>query len=34
VWTLPAAATLRVGLVSMGGAGATATFDYFRLYRD
>ncbi len=34
VWTLPAGAALRVGLVSSGGAGATATFDYFRLYRD
>ena len=33
VWTLPAEATLRVGLVSHGGAGATADFDYFRLYR-
>ncbi|MEP6798011.1 MAG: family 43 glycosylhydrolase, partial [Lapillicoccus sp.] len=34
VWTLPAQSILRVGLVSMGGAGGTATFDYFRLYRD
>lgn len=34
VWTLPAGAQLRVGLVSMGGAGAAATFDYFRLYRN
>ena len=33
VWTLPAGATIRVGLVSHGGAGATAQFDYFRLYR-
>ena len=33
VWTLPADSRLRVGLVSMGGAGATAAFDYFRLYR-
>ncbi|MFP5283798.1 MAG: glycoside hydrolase family 43, partial [Actinomycetes bacterium] len=33
VWTLPADADLRVGLVSHGGAGATAQFDYFRLYR-
>ena len=33
VWTLPAGATVRVGLVSHGGAGATAEFDYFRLYR-
>jgi len=34
VWTLPSGAALRIGLGSMGGAGATATFDYFRLYRD
>ena len=27
-------ATLKVGLVSHGGAGATADFDYFRIYRD
>ena len=33
VWTLPAEADLRVGLVSHGGAGATASFDWFRLYR-
>lgn len=33
VWTLPAGADLRVGLVSHGGAGATAEFDYFRVYR-
>ena len=33
VWTLPASAQVRVGLVSHGGAGGTATFDYFRLYR-
>ena len=33
VWTLPAAATVRVGLISHGGAGATADFDYLRLYR-
>ncbi|MGW0064660.1 family 43 glycosylhydrolase [Streptosporangium sandarakinum] len=33
VWTLPAGADVRVGLISMGGAGATAQFDYFRLYR-
>lgn len=33
VWTLPADAQLRVGLVSHGGAGATALFDWFRLYR-
>jgi len=33
VWTLPADAAIRVGLVSHGGAGATANFDYFRLFR-
>ena len=33
VWTLPAHSTVRVGLVSHGGAGATADFDYLRLYR-
>jgi beta-xylosidase len=33
VWTLPAGANLRVGLISHGGAGATANFDYFRTYR-
>ena len=35
VWTLPAGAgaDVRVGLVSHGGAGATAKFAYFRLYR-
>ena len=33
VWTLPAGADIRVGLVSHGGAGATADFGYFRLYR-
>ena len=33
VWTLPAQAKLRVGLVSHGGAGATAEFAYFRTYR-
>nr|BFE81780.1 hypothetical protein GCM10020093_043810 [Planobispora longispora] len=33
VWTLPAEADLRVGLISLGGAGATAEFDYFRLHR-
>ncbi|WP_270886761.1 family 43 glycosylhydrolase [Pedococcus sp. 5OH_020] len=33
VWTLPADAHLRVGLVSHGGVGATALFDWFRLYR-
>ena len=33
VWTLPAGSDIRVGLVSQGGVGATATFSYFRLYR-
>jgi hypothetical protein len=33
VWTLPAAAKVRIGLISHGGAGATADFDYLRLYR-
>jgi arabinan endo-1,5-alpha-L-arabinosidase len=33
VWTFPADAEFRVGLVSMGGSGATARFDYFRVYR-
>ncbi|MDP9867096.1 MULTISPECIES: family 43 glycosylhydrolase [Streptosporangium] len=33
VWTMPAETDLRVGLISLGGAGATAEFDYFRLYR-
>jgi hypothetical protein len=33
VWTLPAGADLKVGLVSHGGEGATASFDYFRTYR-
>ncbi|WP_226873690.1 family 43 glycosylhydrolase [Microbispora sitophila] len=33
VWTLPADADLRVGLISLGGAGATAEFDYFHLHR-
>jgi arabinan endo-1,5-alpha-L-arabinosidase len=33
VWTLPAGSDVRVGLVSHGGAGATATFDWFRIYR-
>jgi arabinan endo-1,5-alpha-L-arabinosidase len=33
VWTLPADADIRVGLVSHGGEGATATFDWFRVYR-
>lgn len=33
VWTLPAGTKLRIGLISHGGAGATADFDYLRLYR-
>lgn len=33
VWTLPATADLKIGLVSHGGAGATARFDFLRLYR-
>lgn len=33
VWTFPATADLRVGLVSHGGVGATASFDYLRIYR-
>ena len=33
VWTLPAGTTPRIGLISHGGAGAVAEFDYFRIYR-
>jgi hypothetical protein len=33
VWTMPPEADVRVGLVSHGGAGATARFDFVRLYR-
>jgi arabinan endo-1,5-alpha-L-arabinosidase len=33
VWTLPAGTTPRIGLVSHGGAGAVADFDYFRIYQ-
>ncbi len=33
VWTLPAGADVKVGLVAHGGAGATARFDYLRVYR-
>ena len=33
VWTMPPDADVRVGLISHGGAGATARFDYVRLYR-
>lgn len=32
VWTLPASASVRVGLISHGGVGATARFHYFRSY--
>ncbi len=32
-WTLPGDTDVRIGLVSHGGAGATAEFDYFRVYR-
>jgi arabinan endo-1,5-alpha-L-arabinosidase len=31
-WTMPSDSEMRIGLVSMGGKGATAEFDYFRLY--
>ncbi|MFL6129857.1 MAG: family 43 glycosylhydrolase [Mycobacteriales bacterium] len=33
VWTMPAGASPRIGLVSHGGAGATAQFAYFRVHR-
>jgi len=33
VWTMPSSADPRVGLVSHGGVGATASFDYVRIYR-
>jgi arabinan endo-1,5-alpha-L-arabinosidase len=33
VWTLPAGTTPRIGLISHGGAGATAEFDYLRIYQ-
>jgi arabinan endo-1,5-alpha-L-arabinosidase len=33
VWTLPAGSKVKVGLISHGGAGATADFDYLRIYR-
>jgi hypothetical protein len=33
VWTFPAGMNSRIGLVSMGGSGATAQFDYFRVFR-
>ncbi|MBA3349834.1 MAG: hypothetical protein H0T12_04695 [Actinobacteria bacterium] len=31
VWTMPGHITPRIGLVSLGGTGATAEFDYFRV---
>jgi arabinan endo-1,5-alpha-L-arabinosidase len=31
-WSLPVKGKLRIGLVSMGGTGATGTFDYVRTY--
>lgn len=34
VWTLPAKGNSHIGLVSMNRAGAMATFDYVRVYRD
>ena len=33
VWTLPAGTSPRIGLVSHGGAGAVAEFDYLRIYQ-
>jgi arabinan endo-1,5-alpha-L-arabinosidase len=33
VWTLPAGTTPRIGLISHGGAGAVAEFDYVRIYQ-
>jgi beta-xylosidase len=33
VWTLPTRTPMKLGLVSMNRAGATAQFDYFRVYR-
>jgi arabinan endo-1,5-alpha-L-arabinosidase len=33
VWTLPAGTKPRIGLISHGGAGAVAEFDYLRIYR-
>jgi arabinan endo-1,5-alpha-L-arabinosidase len=33
VWTLPAGTRPRVGLISHGGAGAVAEFDYFRIHQ-
>jgi arabinan endo-1,5-alpha-L-arabinosidase len=33
VWTLPAGTQPRIGLISHGGAGAVAEFDYLRIYQ-
>ena len=33
VWTLPAGTNPRIGLISHGGGGAVAEFDYFRIYQ-
>jgi beta-xylosidase len=33
VWTLPAGTTPRIGLISHGGTGAVAEFDYVRIYQ-
>ncbi|MDF2745396.1 MAG: glycoside hydrolase family 43, partial [Actinomycetia bacterium] len=33
VWTLPAGTTPRIGLISHGGTGAVAEFDYLRIYQ-
>jgi hypothetical protein len=32
-WSLPAGSDPRIGLISHGGAGATASFDYLRVFR-
>ncbi|MEV1206200.1 DUF1349 domain-containing protein, partial [Microbispora rosea] len=31
-WSLPRTGPVRIGLISMNAAGATATFDYLRTY--
>ncbi|WP_028047635.1 family 43 glycosylhydrolase [Cellulomonas sp. URHE0023] len=33
VWTFPAGSDLKVGLLSLGGVGATSQFDYLHVYR-
>ena len=33
VWASPTGTTMRIGLISVGGSGATAEFAYFRVYR-